>query len=153
VDCVRFHKLRIGGQAARARMRSQIHYKKIECECGKRRDQPGDVIFLRESVPVEPAPCDYSTYAPFQQMLSRVNWQEPAFMSDLGKALIFFGLIFVAAGLLLVLAGRTNLPIGRLPGDLLYRRKNTTIYFPLATCLILSLVVSLVLYLINHFRR
>jgi hypothetical protein len=86
-------------------------------------------------------------------MLSRVNWQEPAFMSDLGKALIFFGLIFVAAGLLLVLAGRTNLPIGRLPGDLLYRRKNTTIYFPLATCLILSLVVSLVLYLINHFRR
>ena len=74
-------------------------------------------------------------------------------MSDLGKALIFFGLIVVAAGLLLVLAGRTNLPIGRLPGDLLYRRKNTTIYFPLATCLILSLVVSLVLYLINHFRR
>jgi hypothetical protein len=39
-------------------------------------------------------------------------------MSDLGKALIFFGLIFVAVGLLLVLAGRTNVPIGRLPGDL-----------------------------------
>jgi hypothetical protein len=74
-------------------------------------------------------------------------------MSDLGKALIFFGLIFVAVGLLLVLAGGTNVPIGRLPGDLLYRRKNTTIYFPLATCLILSLVLSLVLYLINHFRR
>ncbi|MGA2645197.1 MAG: DUF2905 domain-containing protein [Candidatus Sulfotelmatobacter sp.] len=74
-------------------------------------------------------------------------------MSDLGKALIFFGLIFVAVGLLLVLAGRTNVPIGRLPGDLFYRRKNTTIYFPLATCLILSLVLSLVLYLINHFRR
>jgi len=51
------------------------------------------------------------------------------------------------------LAGGTNVPIGRLPGDLLYRRKNTTIYFPLATCLILSLVLSLVLYLINHFRR
>jgi hypothetical protein len=74
-------------------------------------------------------------------------------MSDLGKALIFFGLIFVAVGLLLVLAGGTNVPIGRLPGDLFYRRKNTTIYFPLATCLILSLVLSLVLYLINHFRR
>ncbi|MGA9389217.1 MAG: DUF2905 domain-containing protein [Candidatus Sulfotelmatobacter sp.] len=74
-------------------------------------------------------------------------------MSDLGKSLIFFGLIVVAIGLLFVLAGRANLPLGRLPGDLLYRRKNTTVYLPLATCLILSLILSLVIYFINHFRR
>ena len=74
-------------------------------------------------------------------------------MSDLGKSFIFFGLILVVIGLLLVLAGRANLPVGRLPGDILYRRKNTTVYFPLVTCLILSLILSLVMYLINHFRR
>ncbi|MFZ0288313.1 MAG: DUF2905 domain-containing protein [Candidatus Sulfotelmatobacter sp.] len=74
-------------------------------------------------------------------------------MADLGKLLVLFGVILVAAGLVLILLGRTNLPLGRLPGDLLYRGKNTTVYFPLATSLLLSIVLSLVLYLINHFRR
>jgi hypothetical protein len=74
-------------------------------------------------------------------------------MADLGKLLVLFGVILVAAGLVLILLGRTNLPLGRLPGDLLYRGKNTTVYFPLGTSLLLSIVLSLVLYLINHFRR
>ncbi|MGC2540326.1 MAG: DUF2905 domain-containing protein [Candidatus Sulfotelmatobacter sp.] len=43
--------------------------------------------------------------------------------------------------------------MGRLPGDFFYRGKNTTIYFPLATSLLLSVVLSIILYLINHFRR
>jgi len=51
------------------------------------------------------------------------------------------------------LLGRTSLPLGRLPGDFLYRGKNTTVYFPLATSLVLSVVLSLVLYLIGRFRR
>jgi hypothetical protein len=51
------------------------------------------------------------------------------------------------------LLGRTHLPIGRLPGDFLYRSKNTTVYFPLATSLLFSVVLSLILYLINRFRR
>jgi hypothetical protein len=74
-------------------------------------------------------------------------------MTGLGKLLVFFGVILAAIGGVLILLGRSNLPVGRLPGDLLYRGKNTTIYFPLATSLLLSLVLSLVLYLISRFRR
>jgi H+/Cl- antiporter ClcA len=74
-------------------------------------------------------------------------------MTDLGKLLIFLGVLLVVGGLALVLLGRTNLPLGRLPGDILYRGKNTTFYFPLATSILLSVVLSLVLYVISRFRR
>ncbi|HEV3306879.1 MAG TPA: DUF2905 domain-containing protein [Candidatus Sulfotelmatobacter sp.] len=74
-------------------------------------------------------------------------------MSEFGKLLVVFGLILVVAGVIRILLGRTNLPIGRLPGDFLYRSKNTTVYFPLATSLLLSVVLSLVLYVISRFRR
>jgi hypothetical protein len=57
------------------------------------------------------------------------------------------------AGLVFILLGRTNLPIGRLPGDILYRGKHTTFYFPLATSIVLSVVLTLVLYLIGRFRH
>ena len=55
-------------------------------------------------------------------------------------------------GLLVLAAGRLHLPLGRLPGDLVYRGKHTTFYFPLVTCILLSLVLSLVLYLVSRFR-
>jgi hypothetical protein len=74
-------------------------------------------------------------------------------MADLGRVLLFVGLIFVAAGLLLVLFGRANLPLGRLPGDIIYRGKHTTFYFPLATSILLSVVLSVLLYLIGRLRR
>jgi hypothetical protein len=75
-------------------------------------------------------------------------------MAEFGKLLILFGLILVVAGVVLVvLVGRTHLPIGHLPGDFLYRGKNSTVYFPLATSLLLSVVLSVVLYLISRFRR
>jgi hypothetical protein len=67
--------------------------------------------------------------------------------------LIFFGAVLAAIGLLLVLIGRTNLPIGRLPGDILYRGKHTTFYFPLATSILLSIVLSLVLYFFGRIRH
>jgi hypothetical protein len=57
------------------------------------------------------------------------------------------------AGMGMVLLDRTGLPLGRLPGDIVYRGKNTTFYFPLATSLLLSLVLSFVLYVIGRFRR
>jgi Protein of unknown function (DUF2905) len=66
-------------------------------------------------------------------------------VTEIGKMLLFFGVVLAAVGLLLVLLGRTNLPIGRLPGDILYRGKHTTFYFPLATSILLSVVLSLVL--------
>ncbi|MGA9510522.1 MAG: DUF2905 domain-containing protein [Candidatus Sulfotelmatobacter sp.] len=74
-------------------------------------------------------------------------------MGEFGKLLVVFGIVMVAAGLGLMLLGRMHLPIGRLPGDFLFRGKNTTVYFPLATSILLSILVSLVLYLIRHFRR
>ena len=73
-------------------------------------------------------------------------------MADLGKILIFFGAVLLALGLLFVLLGRTNLPVGRLPGDIVYRGKHTTFYFPLATSILLSIVLSIVFYLIGRFR-
>ena len=74
-------------------------------------------------------------------------------MSDLGKLLMVFGAVLLAVGVLLTFAGRMNLPLGRLPGDLVYRGKNTVFYFPLATSILISIVLSLVFYLVGHFRR
>jgi len=67
--------------------------------------------------------------------------------------LLLLGLVMAAAGLFFILLGRTNLPLGRLPGDIVYRGKHTTFYFPLATSILVSLVLSLVLYLIGRFRH
>jgi H+/Cl- antiporter ClcA len=74
-------------------------------------------------------------------------------MSDLGKVLVFAGVIAIVAGIALLLLGRANIPLGRLPGDIVYRGKNTTLYFPLATSILISVVLSLVLYLIGRFRH
>jgi len=74
-------------------------------------------------------------------------------MTDFGKMLIVLGGLLLVAGVALVLLGRTNLPIGRLPGDILYRGKNTTFYFPLATSIVLSVLLSLILYVIGRWRR
>jgi hypothetical protein len=73
-------------------------------------------------------------------------------MPDLGKLLLFFGLILVVGGLVLMLFGRMNIPLGRLPGDIVHRGKNTTFYFPLATSILLSVVLSVVLYFIGRLR-
>lgn len=74
-------------------------------------------------------------------------------MGDLGRMLIFVGGLLLVFGIILVLAGKVNLPIGRMPGDIVYRGKNTTFYFPLATSILLSVVLSLVLYVVNRMRR
>ena len=74
-------------------------------------------------------------------------------VSELGKILVLVGVVMVAIGALLMLGGRWHLPIGRLPGDIVFRGKNTTVYFPLVTSILISLVLSLVLYLIGKFSR
>ncbi len=74
-------------------------------------------------------------------------------MNDLGKAMIVFGIVLALAGAGLMLAGRMNFPLGRLPGDIVYRGKNSTVYFPLATSLVLSVVISIVLYVVGHWRK
>ena len=71
-------------------------------------------------------------------------------MAEFGKILVFFGLLVALFGVILIFAGRTHVLIGRLPGDIVYRGKSTTFYFPLATCIVLSVVLSLVLYLVGR---
>jgi len=74
-------------------------------------------------------------------------------MTDLGKLLILAGAVAVVLGLILMLVGRTSLPLGRLPGDIVYRGKSTTFYFPLATSLLLSVVLSVLFYVIGRLRH
>jgi hypothetical protein len=69
---------------------------------------------------------------------------------NLGRLLIFAGFVFVGLGILIIAVNRLNLPLGRLPGDIVWRGKNTTFYFPWVTCLLLSLLATLILWLINR---
>ena len=70
-------------------------------------------------------------------------------MAPIGKLLIVFGLVLVGAGLLLLLSDKIPW-LGRLPGDITVKRDNFTFYFPLATCLLISIILSLILW---FFRK
>ena len=74
-------------------------------------------------------------------------------MTDLGKVLIVLGVVLVMAGIGVTALGRTNLPLGRLPGDIVHRGKNTTFYFPLMTSVVVSVVLSIVLYVVGRWKR
>lgn len=74
-------------------------------------------------------------------------------MADIGKMLLILGGVIILIGAVLLLAGRFNLPLGRLPGDVTYRSKNTVVYFPFATSILVSLLLSLILWLINRGRH
>ncbi|HUI57811.1 MAG TPA: DUF2905 domain-containing protein [Bryobacteraceae bacterium] len=67
----------------------------------------------------------------------------------LGRLLIALGLVLVAVGLLITFVGRLPIKLGRLPGDIYIHGKNSTFYFPLTTCILLSLVLSLVLWILR----
>ena len=69
-----------------------------------------------------------------------------------GKLLLLFGLVLVAAGALLTLGAKLPGRLGRLPGDIVIRRENFTFYFPLVTCLLVSLVLTLVWWLMGKMR-
>ena len=71
----------------------------------------------------------------------------------LGRMLISAGVLLVIIGGIVLLAGRSGLPLGRLPGDVTYRGSRFVVFAPLGTSLLLSLLFSLVLYIISLFRR
>lgn len=73
-------------------------------------------------------------------------------MNEIGKLILALGLALVVIGAVLMLAARVGLPLGRLPGDFVYRGKHTTVYFPLVTCIVISVVLTLILYVISRFR-
>jgi hypothetical protein len=74
-------------------------------------------------------------------------------MAEMGRMLVVLGVALVVIGGVVMLLGRTGLPLGRLPGDIVYRGKNTAFYFPLASCVLISVVLSIVLFLIGRMRR
>lgn len=70
-------------------------------------------------------------------------------MAGMGRLLLIAGLVLAGFGLLLILGDKLPFRIGRLPGDIVWKGKNTTFYFPLMTSIILSVLLSLVMYLIG----
>ena len=68
----------------------------------------------------------------------------------LGRTLIIVGLVLLAAGVLVTLVGRSPVQFGRLPGDIRIQGKNSSFYFPLTTCLVVSAVVSAVMWLLRR---
>ncbi len=70
-------------------------------------------------------------------------------MNEIGKFLILVGIITIIIGLILMLTGKIPL-IGRLPGDIVIERKNFVFYFPLATSILLSIIISLIFYLLSR---
>lgn len=73
-------------------------------------------------------------------------------LHTIGRALVLTGSAILLIGLALVLAGRVPY-VGRLPGDIVWRRGHYLFYFPLATCLLVSLLISLVVYLVALIRK
>ncbi len=72
-------------------------------------------------------------------------------MNEIARALIIIGAALIVVGL--VILGIQKLPfMGKLPGDIIIKREHFTFYFPLATSIIISILISLILYLIGKFR-
>lgn len=71
-------------------------------------------------------------------------------MTGLGRMLILVGGSILLLGLILVVAGKANLPLGRLPGDMSYRGRSVTFYFPLATSILLSIVLSIIFWFLGR---
>ena len=70
----------------------------------------------------------------------------------IGRFLIVAGVVLIAAGLLVTVLGRLPIRLGRLPGDIYIHGKNSTFYFPLTTCLLISVVLSLAMWLLRKWR-
>ncbi|MGD0736270.1 MAG: DUF2905 domain-containing protein [Terracidiphilus sp.] len=74
-------------------------------------------------------------------------------MNEVGKAILGLGLVLAALGAVLMIAGRTGLPLGRLPGDMAYKGKHFSVYFPLGTSILISVLLSVLFFLFSRFRR
>jgi hypothetical protein len=74
-------------------------------------------------------------------------------MRELGKLLLVCGIALAVVGGFFFFGGRLPFRLGRLPGDIAYQGKNSSFYFPIVTCIVLSVAVTLILWAINLFRR
>ena len=72
---------------------------------------------------------------------------------ELGKLLLVCGIALAVVGGVFFFGGRLPFRLGRLPGDIAYQGKNNSFYFPIVTCIVLSVAVTLILWVVNLFRR
>ena len=74
-------------------------------------------------------------------------------LRELGKTLLIVGAAIVGAGALLFLGARLPFRLGRLPGDVSYQGRHGSFYFPIVTCILLSVGFTLIVWIVNYFRR
>jgi hypothetical protein len=74
-------------------------------------------------------------------------------LRDLGRVLLILGAVIALVGALLYFGARLPFRLGRLPGDIVHRGEHTTFYFPIVSCLVISVVLSFILWLFANFRR
>jgi hypothetical protein len=72
---------------------------------------------------------------------------------EIGRALLILGAVIAAVGAFLYFSGRLPFRLGRLPGDISWQGKHTTIYFPIVTCIVISVILTLIFWVIGQFRR
>ncbi|AKF24802.1 membrane protein [Sulfurovum lithotrophicum] len=74
-------------------------------------------------------------------------------MEEIGKNIIIMGLVIVVIGVLLTFGDKLPFSLGKLPGDIVYKKENFSFYFPITTSIILSVVLSFLFYLFGKFFR
>jgi hypothetical protein len=74
-------------------------------------------------------------------------------LREVGKMLLLLGVLLAAVGAFLMLGPKLPFRLGRLPGDVVYQGRHTTFYFPIVTCIVLSVLITLISWLVGQFRR
>ena len=74
-------------------------------------------------------------------------------LRELGKALLIFGVIMAAVGVFLIFGTKLPFRLGRLPGDISYHGRHGSVYFPIVTCVIVSVALTVILWIVNAMRR
>lgn len=74
-------------------------------------------------------------------------------LRELGKIMLIAGVVLAAAGALFLFGGRLPFRLGRLPGDIAYQGRHGSFYFPVVTCIVLSVALTLLMWIVNSFRR
>lgn len=74
-------------------------------------------------------------------------------MIEIGKSMIFIGFIIILIGIILTFSDKLPFSLGKLPGDIIYKKENSTFYFPITTSIIISIVLSLLFTLFGKFFR
>ena len=74
-------------------------------------------------------------------------------LREIGKTLLVIGVVLFGVGVLLLFGARLPYRIGRLPGDIVIQGRHGSFYFPIVTCIIVSLLFTLLMWILNLFRR